>query len=453
MQTIKTAAVMLLMLSVIVGVGMSLTAPPEALSPEVEEMLMSEDFAGGSLEDLLPPSLAELGVDSGTATSDGFDAGMSTESAGQINPLTTSSATVPEDSASFAMADNQTVESALEAFDSGPGITNSLSDQPNAATLAKNDTLPAQVAMASDAARFSTRDDPSGYPATNATFNLPDPANLEAFMRDNEVVQASSSSSMASGDVAQATVEIPATGLASDEATIPSDDLNNALATADRQYVSDRRKDALATLSIFYGTPNLTGEQRSELLSRLDPLAAEVIYSKEHLLERPYRVKREETLMSIAEQYEIPWELLANINEIRDPVAIIPGTELKVVRGPFRAEVDLTTQELTLFLGDLYAGRFPVAVGSDPTPSVGTFTIQEKQRERTFYDRSGLPIAPGDPSNPYGRAWLDLGGQMCIHGSPSTTKPTENGCISLAADYADDLYSILNTGSSITIRR
>ena len=234
---------------------------------------------------------------------------------------------------------------------------------------------------------------------------------------------------------------------------MPTTNLDNALRTADKLYLSDRRKEALATLSIFYGTPDLTGEQRSELLGRLDPLALEVIYSKEHLLERPYRVQRGETLMEIAERFEVPWELLANINEVRDPVTVLPGTDLKVVRGPFRAEVDLTTQELTLFLGDLYAGRFPVGIGSDPSPTIGTFTVQEKQRERTFFDPSGLPVAPGKVGNPYGNAWLDLGGQLCIHGSPSTTEPTTSGCISLAGDYANQLYAILATGSAVTIRR
>ena len=55
----------------------------------------------------------------------------------------------------------------------------------------------------------------------------------------------------------------------------------------------------------------MTGEQRSELLSRLDPLAREVIYSKRHLLEQPHRVGQNETLMDIALIYQVPWQLLA----------------------------------------------------------------------------------------------------------------------------------------------
>ena len=300
------------------------------------------------------------------------------------------------------------------------------------------------------------------YPSTGSTFVLPDPntvsssfdptaGNPNADTASNLALTGGTSDSGSNGLPPSAsdvqTAELAGTRKA------PDLGLANAIRTADKQYLDDKRRDALATLSIFYNTPNLSGEQRSELLSRLDPLAREVIYSTRHLLEQPHRVGQNETLMDIAAKYEVPWQLLANINQIKDPVTILPGTELKVVRGPFRADVDLTTNELTLFLGDLYAGRFPIAVGSDPAPKPGTYMIQDKQTAKTFYDRAGSPVPPGSPGNPYGSAWLDLGSQICIHGSPSTTNPTDKGCISLAADYADDLYGILSQGSSVTIRR
>jgi lipoprotein-anchoring transpeptidase ErfK/SrfK len=157
--------------------------------------------------------------------------------------------------------------------------------------------------------------------------------------------------------------------------------------------------------------------------------------------------------MEIASRYDLPWQLLANINSIDDPVTVLPGTELKVVRGPFRAEVDLQRNELTIFLGDLYAGRFPIAVGTSPAPEEGTYTVQDKQSARTYYDKDGTPIPPDDPRNPYGNVWLDLGKQLCIHGSPDKSEPSPEGCISLRGADADDLYGILSQGSTVTIRR
>ena len=70
-------------------------------------------------------------------------------------------------------------------------------------------------------------------------------------------------------------------------------------------------------------------------------------------------------------------------------------------------------------MGDYYAGRFPIAVGIDPAPVEGTYTIQDKQTGKTFYNRTGSPVMPGSPANPYGNYWMDLGNQLCIHGSPN----------------------------------
>jgi lipoprotein-anchoring transpeptidase ErfK/SrfK len=307
------------------------------------------------------------------------------------------------------------------------------------------------------------------YPNTNQTFQIPDPNQVKSsFGRTTDAIDqpktdlvptdlalagGNADSSMTGSSAISQTTALDARDAAPSGSQGSNTGLANALRLADKQYSADKPEEALATLSIFYNTPNLSGEERAELLSRLDPLARDVIYSQRHLLEQPHRVGQNETLMEIAARYEVPWQLLANINQVQDPVTILPGTELKVVRGPFRAEVNLSMNELTLFLGDHYAGRFPIGVGTDPAPKPGTFTIQDKQTERTYYNRAGSPVPPGTPGNPYGNIWLGLGGQLCIHGSPSASSPTDKGCISLAADFADDLYGILSQGSSVTIRR
>ncbi len=103
----------------------------------------------------------------------------------------------------------------------------------------------------------------------------------------------------------------------------------------------------------------------------LDPLAGEVIYSRRHLLDIAYVTNQGEVLEDIAKQYEVPSDILAKINAV-DPVAPLPaGTRLKVVPGPFRAEIDLARSEMTLFVGELYAGRFAIEFGSQPTPTEG----------------------------------------------------------------------------------
>ena len=211
--------------------------------------------------------------------------------------------------------------------------------------------------------------------------------------------------------------------------------------------------DALFTLSMQYRSPDLTAEQRQKLLDVLDPLAGKVIYSTEHLIEPGYEVRRGETLTEIAQRFNVPWQLLANINGISNPDNITPGSQLKVIPGPFHADVDLVGKELTLFVGRLYAGRFPISVGGDPSPPPGEYRVNDKQPGHTYYAGDGRTIATDDPQNPYGQIWIDLGGDICLHGSPRADTDNRLGCISLSPADANDLFGILSKGSPVVIRR
>ena len=216
---------------------------------------------------------------------------------------------------------------------------------------------------------------------------------------------------------------------------------------------NDEYYDALQKLSFYYNNPDLSPAEHQQLLDLLDPLAGKVIYSDEHLIEAAYEVQRGETLQEIADRHQVPWQLLANINGQRSPDVLVPGTRLKVVRGPFRAEVSLDKSELTLFLGKLYAGRFPITLGNDPAPQPGEYRVNDKQAGRTYYAGDGRTIAMDDPTNPYGSIWLDLGGDVCIHGSPESGPIDAAGCVSLSPMDANDIYGILSKGSTVLIRR
>jgi len=230
----------------------------------------------------------------------------------------------------------------------------------------------------------------------------------------------------------------------------------NAWTTAEEQIAAGKLRDALAGLSPYHNHPDLSAEERAQLVAWLDALAGKVIYSTQHLLDGPYEVRGDrQTLFDIAERYRVPSDLLLNINSavVSDPLVVVPGSVLKVVPGPFRAEVNLSTSEMTLFLNELYAGRFPFTLGNE-LPQIGEYKVAEKRTDRIYYgvDRT---IAAGDPTNPYGNAWIDLGHEVCLHGSPATSPasgPTL-GCISFSPTDARDVYGILSRGSVVSIKR
>ncbi len=198
------------------------------------------------------------------------------------------------------------------------------------------------------------------------------------------------------------------------------------------------------TLSLWYDKPQLTPEERRQITDLLDQVAGTVVYSRQHLLEDPYTVKSGDTLKTIARDYGLPWQLLAKINEIPDPEDVHPGQQLKVVRGPFDAEIHLDKHELTLMLGSLYAGRFRIGIGRGQQDLVGTYYVEDKI------------VQPAGSNDPLGKYIIKLDDQVGIHG---TNDPRNigtaggPGSILLGDQDLEDVHDILSVGSRVRILR
>ena len=223
-----------------------------------------------------------------------------------------------------------------------------------------------------------------------------------------------------------------------------------------------RLAEAHLALSQFYRKPGLDSQQARQVVQLLDQLAGTVIYSRQSLLEPPHVVRPGDTLQSIADHYNVPPELIANINGMRDPRGVQPGQELKVVRGPFHAVVHLADYELTLMLGGRYAGRFPITVGRDQPNLEGSYVIAGKGVAPTYYGPDGTTFDEHDQRNPLGNLWLGLGdragqpGRIGIHGTndPQTIgRDAPRGNIGLDQRDIQDVYGILSVGSRVVIQR
>jgi hypothetical protein len=148
----------------------------------------------------------------------------------------------------------------------------------------------------------------------------------------------------------------------------------------------------------------------------------------------------------------VPWQLLAKINGVRDPENLTPGRELKVVRGPFDAVVNLDKYELTLMLrrsdGDkhqpLYAGRFRIGVGRDQHNLEGTHLVENKDE----------PAGAAGGLAPKYR--IELSEQISIHGvdDPRDLGTGDGpGSICLGDRDLQDVHGILSIGSRVQIVR
>ena len=208
-------------------------------------------------------------------------------------------------------------------------------------------------------------------------------------------------------------------------------------------------------LSAWYGEQRLSTDEARQLTDLLDQVAGTVVYSAGHFLEPAYCVRPDDTLVGIAEMYNVGPGLLAKINGIREPRPLVPGEELKVVRGPFDATIDLEKLELTLNLQGRYAGRFSIGTGNDYPQLEGSYTVREMMIGPTYYGRDGT-IAPDDPDNPLGERWIGLDSRIGIHGTNdprSVGSVGGRGAICLGKRDIDDVFDILTIGSRVVVRR
>ena len=215
-------------------------------------------------------------------------------------------------------------------------------------------------------------------------------------------------------------------------------------------------RNALKTLSPYYEA-DLTQAQQIQMLDWLDQLAGKVIYSTEHLLSpNAYVVQANDTLESIAQKWNVPAQLIFNVNssKIGTPSNLLPGTELKIIEGPFNAVINLERQELTLFLQGMYAGRFNIEIGQDGQGiDHGSFIVEQKSLGKN-YSVNGQSIAAAAPENPYGKYWIGLNSNVSIHESnPLPGQVDTRGSIRLATKDAADVFGILSNGSQVTIKR
>lgn len=291
---------------------------------------------------------------------------------------------------------------------------------------------------------------PGAAPATQDRYATPaaPPATADRYATPAAPDDSANYAAQTSLDAApSAAVAAPAPGAGSAE-------FDTALALAQAQLAQGQLAEAHLALSQWFGHPDLSPAQETTLIGLLDQVAGTVVYSRESLVVPAYQVQPGETLNQIAQANNVPWQLLAKINGVQDPQNLRAGEQLKVVRGPFAAVVELSRHRMSLWVEGRYAGRFPIGVGKTANIPEGEFTVRGKVENPTYY--GDQVIDADDPNNPLGERLIDLGNQLGIHGTNDSSLIGTNesrGTISLGSPDVEDVYDILSVGSTVVIRR
>jgi len=204
-------------------------------------------------------------------------------------------------------------------------------------------------------------------------------------------------------------------------------------------------------------------QQRASVKEQLSKLADKWLFSRTVLPDDKlcvtYQVRRGEQLTRIGEQFNVPYEILMQINNIPRPEALQAGQTIKVIRGPFHIKIYRSAFKMDLYLQDTFVRSFPVGLGMPgrETPT-GTWRVKPggKLISPTWTDPdTGRTHRAKDPDYPLGSRWIALEGiegeakgrtGFALHG---TKEPEQigaagsRGCIRLDNGVAVLIYNLL----------
>ena len=215
--------------------------------------------------------------------------------------------------------------------------------------------------------------------------------------------------------------------------------------------------------------PDTAEADRAGLRGHIASLNDEILFSPrfypDEPLTRTYEVKGNDSLTRIARREGLmtSYELIARVNRMPDPNRLVLGKRLKLVTGPFHAEVVKSAFRMDIYSGPRddpsrwrYVRSFRVGLGDDNATPVGEFAVTDSKVKNPSWTnpRTGETFKADNPDNPIGEYWLGLEGLgessfyqgYGIHGTmdpDSIGKSRSMGCVRLLDEDAAFVYELL----------
>lgn len=263
------------------------------------------------------------------------------------------------------------------------------------------------------------------------------------------------------GGDAKTTVTDTKTGPKQDP-TLPKEDPQDPTVKAYLQYKTMLRdgkdyeaREALAAASKGTFSP----EQQQAMTADMKAINERLIFSTQELRDAElYTVQSGDNPTKIAKKYNTEAEQVMFINQMKSD-RLQPGQKLKVLKGKFSIRVIKSRFLLQLIYQDTVFREYGVGIGRENKTPVGTFTIVLKIKKPDWYktDEFGrkTKIEYGKPGNVLGERWMGFDKDSYgIHGTTqpdSIGKAVSDGCVRMHNEQVIELYTIVPTGTLVTI--
>ena len=199
--------------------------------------------------------------------------------------------------------------------------------------------------------------------------------------------------------------------------------------------------------------------EADKLLEKLGKINIENLFSRKPFPFIKYHVvKSGEYLSSIAKKYKTSVDSIKRINGLTGNT-IRKGIRLKIDKSKYFVKVDISDNTLTLFRifdGQTnFVKKYSVGTGKEDNTPRGTFKVNLKQKEPTWYKPGGTPVPYGSPENELGTRWMgiDCPG-FGIHGTwkpESVGNASSAGCIRMLNKDVEEIYDITPFGVTVII--
>ncbi|MGD9872834.1 MAG: L,D-transpeptidase family protein [Kiritimatiellia bacterium] len=173
-----------------------------------------------------------------------------------------------------------------------------------------------------------------------------------------------------------------------------------------------------------------------------------------------YTIQRGDTISGLAKKFKTTTELIQKSNGIRGHV-IRAGDKLRILSGDFAITVSKSQNDLVLTLNGQFFKRYRVGTGKFGKTPTGKFVISDKIVNPPWWRPDGKMVPYGDKENVLGTHWMALRSLddpslrgYGIHGTwePETIGTQASaGCIRLANDQVEELFSLVPDGTPVLI--
>jgi len=166
-------------------------------------------------------------------------------------------------------------------------------------------------------------------------------------------------------------------------------------------------------------------------------------------------VKQGDRLEPLGRRYDIPYQLIMKMNDIKNPNLLRLNQTLRVIQGPFHVVIEKSKFKLSVYLGDKYVKSYNVGLGKESSTPEGEFLVANKS-DKPVWTAKYPHVQYGDPENPLGTRWIGFDKEYGIHGTwepDSIGKQASKGCVRMLNKDVEELFDFLvPRKSKVTIK-